>query len=371
MKIGLVCPYDMFKGGGVQECILAMQAELTKRGHDVSIISPQPHGYTGAVPKKMVLLGTGKDVKSPFHTTAQLSVSLDPKELDAMLEREKFEVLHFHEPWVPIMSKQILSRSDAANVATFHAKLPDTVLSRAIGKMVTPYTKSVAKCLNEYAAVSEAAAEYIRSVGKKEPLIIPNGIDLKKYAYTDHRKVSDEPTIVYIGRLEQRKGVRHLLKAFDRLQAKNPKARLIIGGDGTDRQKLEQFVADKEIKNVTFEGFLTEKRKLELLKMADVFCSPALYGESFGIVLLEAMARGCVVLAGDNPGYRAVLRPKAKDSLVDPEDTHEFVRKLEAMLNNRAMREKWLVWAKEYVQQFSYENIVDQYEQMYKRVLRK
>lgn len=371
MKIGLVCPYDMFKGGGVQECILAMQTELTKRGHDVSIISPKPRGYTEAVPENMILLGTGKDMKSPFHTTAQLSVSLEPKELDAMLEREKFDVLHFHEPWVPIMSKQILSRSNAANVATFHAKLPDTVLSRAIGKIVTPYTKSVEKCLDEYAAVSEAAAEYIRSVSKKEPLIIPNGIDLKKFAYTDHRKVSTSPTILYVGRLEQRKGVKHLLKAFDRLQTKNPKARLIIGGDGTDRQKLEQFVEDKEIQNVTFEGYLTEERKLELLKQADVFCSPALYGESFGIVLLEAMARGCVVVAGDNPGYKAVLRAQAKTSLVDPEDTDDFVRKLDAMLSNQNMREKWLDWAKDYIQQFSYENIVDEYEKMYVRVLSK
>lgn len=348
-----------------------MQYELAKRRHKVSIISPKPLGYSGSVSKNMILLGTGKDVKSPFHTTAQFSVSLEPKELDAMLAHEKFDVLHFHEPWVPIMSKQILSRSNAANVATFHAKLPDTVLSRAIGKIVTPYTKSVVKCLNEYAAVSEAAAEYIRSVGKREPIIIPNGIDLKKYAYTDHRKVSANPTIVYIGRLEQRKGVKYLLKAFDRLQTKHPNAKLIIGGDGTDRQKLEQFVSDKEINNVTFEGFLSEARKLELLKIADIFCSPALYGESFGIVLLEAMARGCVVVAGDNPGYKAVLRAQAKTSLVDPEDTNEFVRKLDAMLSNQEMREKWLAWAKEYVQQFSYERIIDQYEEIYRRVLGK
>jgi phosphatidylinositol alpha-mannosyltransferase len=369
MKIGLVCPYNMFKGGGVQECILAMQAELIKRGYDPYIITPKPRDFTGSAPEKMILVGTATDVKSPFHTTAQVSVSVEPDELETMLKKHKFDLLHFHEPWVPIVSRQILIRSEAANVATFHAKLPGTVMSRTIEKVITPYTNSVLKYLHELVAVSDAAAEYVKTLKAPDPLIIPNGIDLKKYV-TRPRKPSKQKTILYIGRLERRKGIKYLLKAFAKIAQTDANVRLIIAGEGTDRQKLEMYVRENDIPHVEFKGFISEEEKLNLLQTADVFCSPALFGESFGIVLLEAMASGCVVVAGDNAGYRAVLQEKGKLSLVDPKDTTEFVRRLELMLHDEDLRQMWQTWAQGYITQFSYENIVDQYEKVYKKALK-
>lgn len=370
MKIGLVCPYNMFKGGGVQECVLAMQAELSARGHEASIITPKPLDFKTATPNDMILVGAAKDVKSPFHTTAQVSVSFEPIALQEMLDSEKFDVLHFHEPWVPVVSRQILTKSNAANVATFHAKLPDSIMSKTLEKVITPYTVSVMKYLDEYAAVSDAAAEYVRAIDERDPVIIPNGIDLAKYTFVERKAKSKQPTILFIGRLEKRKGIKYLLKAFALLQENNPDLRLVIGGDGTDRQKLEQFVQNKKINNVEFKGYLTQEEKLDLLATADVFCSPALYGESFGIVLLEAMARGCVVVAGDNPGYSAVLDGKGKLSLVDPKNLTEFCRKLEIMLHDDEVRSMWLDWSREYVKQFNYSAIVDQYEQMYERAIK-
>lgn len=366
MKIGLVCPYNMFKGGGVQECVLAMQAELSSRGHDAYIVTPKPRDFTGKCPDFMILVGTATDVKSPFHTTAQVSVSVEPDELDSMLSKHNFDVLHFHEPWVPIVSRQILNRSNAANVATFHAKLPETVMSRTIEKVITPYTTSVLKNLDELAAVSEAAAEYVRTL-KREPVIIPNGIDVNKYKLSQKSNGKKGKKILYIGRLERRKGLKYLLKAFAILAATDPDIELIIAGEGTDRPKLEMFVRDNKVPRVSFKGYISEQEKLDLLGEADVFCSPALFGESFGIVLLEAMARGCVVVAGDNPGYRAVLQDRGKLSLVNSKDTKELARRLELMLSDQAVRELWQNWAAEYVQQFSYKNIVDSYERIYKR----
>ena len=368
MKIGLVCPYNMFKGGGVQECILAMQAELIKRGYDTYIITPKPRDFTEVQPEGMILVGTATDVKSPFHTTAQVSVSVEPDELDAMLKKHKFDLLHFHEPWVPIVSRQILIRSTAANVATFHAKLPGTVMSRTIERVITPYTNSVLKYLHELVAVSDAAAEYVKTLKAPNPLIIPNGIDLDKYLIAEKPR-SKQKTILYIGRLERRKGLKYLLKAFNLLAKNDQDVRLVIAGAGTDRQKLEMYVHENRIPRVEFKGFISEEEKLELLKTADVFCSPAIFGESFGIVLLEAMARGCVVVAGDNAGYRAVLQEKGKLSLVDPKDITEFSRRLDIMLHDEDLRTLWQKWAYDYVQQFSYEKIVDQYEQVYSKAL--
>src|SRR4051812_30400677 len=131
MRIGLVCPYNIFRGGGVQECVLALQKELKWRGHSAKIITPQPR-QTAEELSDVLFVGTSTDIKSPFHTTAQVSVSVNVEAIDDLLAHEQFDILHFHEPWVPIMSRQLLTRSRSANVATFHAKLPETVMSRTI-----------------------------------------------------------------------------------------------------------------------------------------------------------------------------------------------------------------------------------------------
>src|SRR5688572_9518907 len=128
MRVGLVCPYNIFKGGGVQECVLALQAELVKRGHVVKIITPLPLEQKSHTLPGTLFIGRATDVKSPFHTTAQLSASLDVQAIDRVLATEQFDILHFHEPWVPLVSMQILTRSQSKNVATFHAKLPETLM---------------------------------------------------------------------------------------------------------------------------------------------------------------------------------------------------------------------------------------------------
>jgi phosphatidyl-myo-inositol alpha-mannosyltransferase len=365
MRIGLVCPYNIFKGGGVQECVLALQFELTARGHTALIITPQPREHAATVPAFVRLLGRATDVKSPFHTTAQISVSVDPKEVDTLLADQKFDVLHFHEPWVPLLSRQLLLRSKARNIATFHAKLPDTVMSRTIEVVITPYTRSVLKYLDVLTAVSEPAAAYVRSITKSAVNIVPNGIDLQKYRIRSNL-LKTQNSILFIGRLERRKGLKYLLRATQALQNAQPNVRLIIAGDGPDRQQLERY-ADELGVEAEFLGRVDEATKLKLLHAASVFCSPARYGESFGIVLLEAMACGLPVVAGDNPGYVTVLGGTGRLSLVDPRDTPELARKLDLMMNDPPLRQVWQQWAAQDVQQYSYKKIVDTYEKLYKK----
>lgn len=363
MRIGLVCPYNIFKGGGVQECVLALQAELSKRGHSALIITPEPREYDGAVPPFVRLLGRGRDVKSPFNTTAQVSVTVDMDQVDELFETEQFDVLHFHEPWVPLLSHQLLARSTAKNIATFHAKLPDTVMSRTIEKVITPYTKSLLKYFSTMTAVSDAAAVYVRTLTGEKIQIVPNGIDLTKYQKPKSRPAGSQ-TILYIGRLEKRKGVKFLLRAVKKLQQTNPALRLQIAGDGPDRPQLERYAREHDIP-AEFLGRINETDKLKYLHRAQVFCSPARYGESFGIVLLEAMACALPAVVGDNPGYAAVLQDTGRLSLVDPRDISEFTRKLDLMMNDQPVREAWQKWAAQNVQQYSYTNIVDQYEALY------
>ena len=198
---------------------------------------------------------------------------------------------------------------------------------------------------------------------------MPNGIDLNKYQPVPVRAVPKHPTVMYLGRLEKRKGVKYLLKAYALYADRHPGAKLVIAGDGPDRTKLEQYVQEESIPNVEFLGYITEKQKQQLLAKTDLFCSPALYGESFGIVLLEAMAKGIVTLAGDNPGYAAVMKGRGALSLVNPEDVDQFARRMELLLSDEATRQLWREWALEYVKQFDYPKIVDHYIKVYKQAI--
>lgn len=379
MKIGLVCPYSIFKGGGVKEYVLALQQGMHARGHDAWIITPQPRDYDGPVPDGVIMVGGSTDMRSPFSTTAQISASVDIDALETMLAREEFDILHFHEPWVPILSRQILSRSRAVNIATFHAKLPETMMVKTLVNVITPYTRSVLNYIDYYTAVSEAAADYVRTLTEEPIRLIPNGVDLAKYAAHKPKKVSlpklesgeDKAmlTILYVGRLEKRKGVMWLIRAFGELQKSLPNVRLVVAGDGADRDKLQAEVEAYDIKNVDFLGFITEEEKLNLMLQSDLFCSPAIFGESFGIVLLEAMASGLVTIAGDNAGYRSVLKERGLLSLVDPKDTPEFARRMRLLLVDEDLRRLWKDWARQYVQQFDYGQIVEQYLDLYQELL--
>jgi phosphatidylinositol alpha-mannosyltransferase len=371
MKIGLVCPYSIAKGGGVQECVLAIQTELLRRGHDAYIITPRPKDYDDDPSKKMIFVGSSTDFNSPVHTTIQVSAGVN-EAIDAMLAEHEFDILHFHEPWIPMLSAQILSRSQCVNVATFHAKLPETLMTRTMIKVVTPYTKSVLKYIDAFTAVSDAAAEYVCSLTDEPVALIPNGIDLNRYKAPARRADNKKnKTIFYLGRLEQRKGVKHLLQAFKILSEVDPNASLIIAGDGPDRAKLEALASDLGVQNnVSFVGYITEKEKVHYLRTADVYCSPALYGESFGIVLLEAMASGLVTVAGDNPGYASVMKGLGSISLVNPKHHAEFARRLNLLLQENDLRRLWREWAAEEIQQYSYATIVGHYEEVYKKALR-
>lgn len=370
MKIGLVCPYSINKHGGVLEVVLALRDGLTERGHEVKVITPMPRGHEddGSYPDA-IFVGSSTDFHSPIHTTSQVSSTTENEKIDTILATEKFDILHFHEPWVPFLSRQLLQRSKAVNIATFHSKIPETMMSRTLIKVVNPYLKSVMKYLHVLTAVSDSGSEYAAGLTSQPITIIPNGIDLTKYKQSARKKKADGRSILYIGRLEKRKGVKYLLQAFQVLQQDNPDVKLIIAGDGPDREMLELLAEDLKL-NAEFLGFVDEDFKLQLLSETDLFCSPALFGESFGIVLLEAMATGTVSVAGNNSGYADVMQGLGAISLVNPEDTAEFARRLNLLLNEPELRKLWQKWAVDYVKQFSYPLIVDQYEELYKEALK-
>lgn len=369
MKIGLVCPYDFFRHGAVQKLIILLDQELTERGHDVRIITPRPQGYDGEPPARTIFVGRSTKWNTPINTTLEVGASFVPNGLEEMLEEEDFDVINVHEPEVPILGAQIASRASCPIIATFHATVPDTAVGKTIEMFRIPFSRSLFRRIAAMTAVSDSAARFVRDWSGQDITIVPNYIDLK--AYRGGRMYRrDKHTILYLGRLEKRKGVKYLLKAFAQLAEHDEKVKLVIAGDGSERDKLEDWVYTNEVPRVEFLGAVSEEEKIRLLKQAAVYCSPAIFGESFGVVLLEAMAAGTPTVAGDNAGYKCVMKDTGLLSLVNPKDTEDFARRLEVFLRDESTRRTWLEWANTYVEEFDSAKIIDQYEKVYKRVVR-
>jgi phosphatidylinositol alpha-mannosyltransferase len=380
MKIALVCPYNMIdNSGGVAQVVLHLREALQKKSHSVKIITPKPANFEGLPPQDFILLGTltGINFGAGLGTGGTWTFDVDSQEVKRVLEREKFDVINFHEPWAPILARQILPYSTSANVGTFHANLIDSAAAKSLSNLFVPYARGVGDKLDLITAVSPAPAALL--IGKdpdhrlvKNIKYIPNGIDIKKYQTRPVMAVKHpkQKTILFVGRLEGRKGVKYLLRSFNELSKRHKDVQLLIAGKGPDDKKLRAYVEELNIPRVTFLGYVSDEDKIHHLHRADVFCSPAMRGESFGIVLLEAMAAACPIVAGDNIGYQSVMKGLGALSLVNPQDAIDFARRLELFLYEEDLRKVWLKWAQTYVKQYDYARVVDLYEDAYREAIK-
>jgi len=386
MKIGLVCPYNMLeRAGGVQQQVIHLADGLIKKGHQVKIVTPRPATYKGDPPPGHIFLGTSSNFvnfSAGLATNGNWTFDIDMEDVKATLESEKFDVLNFHEPWAPILARQILALSEAAHVGTFHANFTDSVAAKSLVNLFLPYGRGICQKMHIFTAVSPAPAAVLidkaRSNHKEQEMIknikyIPNGIDLKVYKPPKKRLPLHGPrtkTIVYVGRLEKRKGVDWLLRAFKELTDSLPNVYLIIAGEGNRRQKLEEMVGTLQVPNVSFAGYVSDEEKRRLMGNADLVCSPAMFGESFGIVLLEAMAMGAPLVAGSNSGYINVLSGRGQLSLVDAEATADFTNRLRVFLEDESVQRLLRDWGLKEVKKYDYPRVVDQYEATFKEALK-
>jgi phosphatidylinositol alpha-mannosyltransferase len=366
MKIAVFIPYNIFIHGGVQEHVKEQVRILRERGHDVTILTPRPRLKENKdVPEGVVFLGTSARIKTPSATSNDVSINLDNEAIDAELDKN-YDIIHAHEPLIPFAARQILARAEgkALRVGTFHAALPGNALGKSFVTTYKTYARTVLPHVDVITAVTPAAIGFIEDFAKTPITYIPNGINVESYKAKTVKR--DQNLIVYINRLEKRKGPLQLLKAFAYLKDNlKPDAKLKICSDGPLRDALEQYVALHDIKDVEFLGFITEKQKIDLLSRCGVATYPALYGESFGIVLAEALAMQAPIVAHPNDGYRWTLRETGRISLVNCKDPEAYAHRLHLMLDDDGLRTLWQKWAKTYVKQFDYEKIVDAYEKLY------
>ena len=385
MKIALVCPYNMLdRPGGVPQVVMHLHQGLKKRGHTVRVITQRPSAYKGEVPEDYILLGVTRTFKGGFGTEGNLGMPVDGEEVFRMLAEEKFDVINFHEPWIPMLAWQMLKHSEAAHIGTFHANLVDTAAGKTwTSTIFTPYGRPLLKKMDLFTATSPASAGMLisranmRSAHERRMIknikYIACGVELDTYKPAKKRMPlsgTNTKTIVYVGRLEKRKGVDWLLKAFAKVVKEMPEVHLIVAGSGVLDAKLHQYVETEEIKNVSFTGYVSDKEKLRLLQHADLACFPSTYGEGFGIVLLEAMALETPFLAGNNLGYKNVMVDYGRIGMVDAKSSDDFANRIALFLTDKGLRKTFKWWEQKEVKKYDYPKIIDQYEAAYKEAIR-
>jgi len=341
MKIALVSPYDWAVPGGVNRHVFNLSQHFLRRGHDVTVVAPASK-RSGDEPPYLHVIGHSAIGLPASGSVANVSMSYDlSSRVKKLLAREQFDVVHVHEPFVPLLPFQFVRFSQATNIATFHA-------ARDSGSRVYAYTQFIIqqwwRRIQGRIAHSQTALDLIGKYFDDDFRIIPSGIDYARFAEETPpmpNLMDNKRNIVFVGRQEQRKGLPYLIEAFAKLKAEMPETRLIIvGPDGGIRPACERYIEENNVEDVIFTDFVAEDDLPRYYRSGDVFCAPNTGHESLGLILLEAMASGVPIVASRIPGFAAVVNDGEHGILVPPRDSNALCVALKRLLSDAGMREE-------------------------------
>ena len=370
LKVGIVSPYGYPHPGGVNEHVRHTYDAMREMGHDVWIITSK-YGRERESEGHIIRLGTGWAAPangSVGRVTLGLRFKRQAREV---LAEHRFDILHFHEPFVPFLSPTVLDASDTVNVATFHA-FGGFSPSYWIGRR---FAGRLADMLHGRIAVSGAARHFIARYFPGDYRIIPNGVDLDRFADAQPFEELRDGTlnILFLGRFEERKGLIHLLKAYHRLRKRKVDARLLVAGAGPKEREYRRFVGLRGIRDVEFLGRVSDEDKVRYFASADIYCAPNTGQESFGIVLLEAMAAGVPIVASDIHGFKRVVERNVQGILVEPRNPRALAAALYTLARDPDLRHEMGEAGRARAPEFSWdrvtERIVDFYYETRERAL--
>ena len=355
LRIAMVSPYSVSVPGGVQAQVLGLARELRRIGHEVRVLAPGD----GPPPEPFVT-----PLGNSLPTAANGSVApLAPDPSAALrtiraLNDEAFDIIHLHEPIVPGPTVTALLLKLAPTVGTFHAA-GDSTSYRVLNKTA----RWAAEHLTTRVAVSDSAKELAHRYLGGEYTTLFNGIELQRYQ-RPHVEREETPTIFFCGRYEPRKGLEVLLQAMSHVPAD---VTLWIASDGIGIDDLQNtYGADSRIKWL---GRISEEDKLNRLARCSVFCAPSLRGESFGIVLLEAMAAGAPLVASNISGYNNVASNDVNALLVEPGNPVELAKSIMRSCDEPELRHTLVKGGYERATDFSMQRLAEQYLSIYRQLL--
>jgi phosphatidyl-myo-inositol alpha-mannosyltransferase len=352
MKIGFVCPYDWSVPGGVQAHIADLALELMERGHEVNVLTPASD--TSNLP--FWVTAGGEPVAVSYNgSVARLTFGFRPtRRVQAWLKNGKFDVLHIHEPLTPSLSALACWAASGPIVATFHSSMDRSrMLSAGYGLAQTVLEKVTCRI-----AVSELARNTLVQHVGGDAVLIPNGIHVSNFENVqplDGKRFDNR--IAFLGRFDEpRKGFSILLDACEKLIEEFPDLEIVVAGPG-EEEKAKQSLPSVLKSNVRFLGRVSDKEKAAMLRSASVYVAPNTGGESFGIVLLEAMACKTPVIASDLPAFNRVLNYGVAGMPFENQNSDDLARALREVLSNAKLREKMAVAGFDRVQLFDWNKV--------------
>ena len=325
-----MCPYAWDRPGGVQSHVRALAAALRARDHDVTVIAPR--ASRRAATEHGVIL-TGGTLPVPANGSVA-PISFGPVGAAAVrraLRRIDPDVVHVHEPLIPSTSMQALMSARAPTIGTFHAAA-DASLGYRVSR---PLLASLARRLAIRTAVSEAARALIARYHPGDYVITPNGVDVQRFSTAEPLELPGDKKVLFLGRIERRKGLHVLIEAMSRTPAQG--AHLVVAGTGPEERRCRTLARELRVE-ATFLGRLSEADVARAYRAADVYCAPATGRESFGIVLLEAMAAGALIVCSDLLAFRSVAGDAA--SFAPPNDAPALARAIQEVLARPAKAEQ-------------------------------
>jgi len=357
LRVAIVSAYALSAFGGAQEQALGMSRELSRRGHDVLVVAPDGRDHaTYDTPAHVARFGAV--VKIPANGS-RAPLTLSPaaaRHAKRTVEHFRPDVVHFHEPFAPLIGWGVLRAHRAPAVATFHRGGGGPALS-----LTRPLLRRLATHLDESAAVSESAAATIRAACGIEATVLFNGFEMDRFVATP-RERGGETTLVVLGRHEERKGVAHAINAVRAHNAKGEDTwRLVVLGDGPQRRSLEATAAGDLA--IVFAGAPGDEEKRRWLRRANALIAPSIGGESFGMILLEGMASETSVVASDIEGYHEAASGFA--TLFTPGDDGSLESAIERALRDETPAS--IARARAHANEWSMSTLMDRYEELYAR----
>ena len=365
MRIGMVCPYSFDVPGGVQAHVLQLAEVMRGYGHDVSVLAPASAEGHGSLPDYVV--SGGKSVPIPYNgSVARLRFGpATHRKVKKWLREGEFDVLHLHEPNAPSLSILALNIAEGPIVATFHTS---TTKSRTLS-VFEPFLRPMNEKIVGRIAVSDLARRWQMEALGSDAVEIPNGVDVASFASAPRLDGYPRPgkTVLFLGRFDEpRKGMSVLIGALPAVVERFPDVEILVVGHGEVDELRDD--AGPLADHLRFLGQVTDAEKASALRSADVYCAPNTGGESFGIVLVEAMAAGTAVVASDLDAFRRVLSDGDAGRLVPVDDSAALAAGLIEVLSDDALRTRLVDCATEAVQRYDWSVVAKQIMRVYETV---
>lgn len=365
LRIGLVCPYAWDSPGGVRSHVADLAFELRARGHYVDILAPVDD--PSSIPDGEVTNG-GKPVSIRYNgSVARLNFGLRAtRQVRKWIQENDFDLVHVHEPMAPGLSLLTLWVADGPIVSTWHSSIPR---SRVLASMNRIVQTAMEKVSGRIAVSEDARHTLVKHLGG-DAVLIPNGVRVKAFQTGVRHPQFDAlvPSLLFFGRLEEpRKGLSVLFDALPQIIESVPNVQVFIAGPG-DIDEISKGVPDSVLDHVVFLGRLNEEEKIAALHSADVYVAPNTGGESFGIVLIEAMAAGTAVLASDLPAFSRVLDGGKAGAMFRNEDSADLAVQAISLLGDPDRRSMLLSSGLQRVMRFDWERVVDDVLAVYESV---